>query len=215
MKKNRSGGKALMVIGVLLLLAAAALTVFNRSREMGAGQQSDAALRDLSAVIKESAEEKKTEESAPREELPEETEEAALPEEARTMPTVEMDGALYVGVLQIPALGLELPIINDWSNSNLYISPCRYTGSVNSGDLVIAGHNYDTHFGRLPNLTAGDDIYFVTVDGESYHYQVTSFETLEPTAVEYMTEGEYPLTLFTCTWGGRTRYTVRCDLRPE
>lgn len=26
-----------------------------------------------------------------------------------------------------------------------------------------------------------------------------------------MTSGDYPLTLFTCTYGGKSRITVRCD----
>lgn len=38
---------------------------------------------------------------------------------------------------------------------------------------------------------------------------------LQPTAVEEMTSGEWPLSLFTCTIGGKLRVTVRCDLIGE
>jgi sortase A len=41
---------------------------------------------------------------------------------------------------------------------------------------------------------------------------VAEVETLEPTAVEEMTNSGYALTLFTCTYGGQSRVTVRCDL---
>ena len=34
---------------------------------------------------------------------------------------------------------------------------------------------------------------------------------LRPTAVEEMTSGTFDLTLFTCTYGGRSRITVYCD----
>jgi len=36
-------------------------------------------------------------------------------------------------------------------------------------------------------------------------------ETLQPTAVEEMCSGDWDLTLFTCTLGGKFRVTVRCD----
>lgn len=35
-------------------------------------------------------------------------------------------------------------------------------------------------------------------------------ETLPETAVEEMRAGEWDLTLFTCTYDGRARVTVRC-----
>ena len=36
-------------------------------------------------------------------------------------------------------------------------------------------------------------------------------EILEPTMIEDLKAGNWDLTLFTCTLGGRTRVTVRCD----
>ena len=36
-------------------------------------------------------------------------------------------------------------------------------------------------------------------------------DILDHTAVEDMISGEYDLTLFTCTYGGENRVTVRCD----
>ena len=41
-------------------------------------------------------------------------------------------------------------------------------------------------------------------------YQVEAIDVLEATAVEEMVAGDYPLTLFTCTYGGKNRLTVRC-----
>jgi sortase A len=36
-------------------------------------------------------------------------------------------------------------------------------------------------------------------------------EILRPTAVEEMISGDWDLTLFTCTIGGATRVTIRCE----
>lgn len=53
------------------------------------------------------------------------------------------------------------------------------------------------------------------MDGESFAYEVSATEVVVPTAVEEVTSGEWPLTLFTCTIGGRTRVVVRCDWTEE
>ena len=52
---------------------------------------------------------------------------------------------------------------------------------------------------------------FTDVDGNVYNYEVAELETLQPAAVDEMKSGEWDLTLFTCTIGGQTRVTVRCD----
>ena len=72
-------------------------------------------------------------------------------------------------------------------------------------------HNYRQHFGRISDLKAGDSVIFTGVDGESILYSVVVLDVLLPTAVEDMTAGEYDLTLFTCTYGGQSRITLRCD----
>ena len=126
------------------------------------------------------------------------------------MPTVEVDGNRYIGRVTIPALGLELPVMSQWSYPNLKIAPCRYQGSAYTGDLIIAGHNYRTHFGPLKNLGGGDAVLFTDADGNQFRYTVAQVETLAKTAVEEMAAGDWDLTLFTCTLGGQTRVTVRC-----
>lgn len=127
------------------------------------------------------------------------------------MPTVEVDGNEYIGILRIPSLSLELPVMSQWSYRSLKISPCRYAGSAYSGGLVVAAHNYSSHFGRIKNLAPGDEITFTDVDGNVFEYAVAEIETLSPFATEEMTSGGWDLTLFTCTIGGASRVTVRCE----
>lgn len=109
-------------------------------------------------------------------------------------------------------LELELPVMAQWSYPGLRTAPGRYTGTLLGRDLVIAAHNYLHHFGRLNQLSIGDEVVFTDVRGQRFHYTVADLEILQPTAIEEMTAGEYDLTLFTCTYGGRTRFTVRCML---
>ena len=126
------------------------------------------------------------------------------------MPTKEIDGETYIGVVEIPSLELSLPVMSDWSYPQLKKAPCRYVGSVYSHDVVICGHNYDRHFGRLKDLAVGDEVRFTDMDGNEFSYTVEELEVLRPTAVEEMTVGDWELTLFTCTLDGKSRVAVRC-----
>ena len=103
--------------------------------------------------------------------------------------------------------------MSSWSYSKLRIAPCRYWGSVYDNSMVILGHNYLDHFGRLKSLELGDPIQFVDADGNIYRYEVVQQETLEKTDVDAMLDSPYDLTLFTCAHGGERRITVRARAR--
>ncbi|WP_330619096.1 hypothetical protein, partial [Extibacter sp. GGCC_0201] len=52
---------------------------------------------------------------------------------------------------------------------------------------------------------------FVDADGNEFSYAVAFTDVLGPTAVDEMKAADgWDLTLFTCTWGGASRVTVRC-----
>lgn len=126
------------------------------------------------------------------------------------MPTELVAGRLYIGTLAIPSLDLELPVLSEWNYENLQHAPCRYSGSVYAGSMVIAAHNYTAHFGRLGRLAYGDDVVFTDVRGNTFRYAVGSVETLSPESVEEMTQSDWDLTLFTCTLSSTSRITIRC-----
>ncbi len=127
------------------------------------------------------------------------------------MPTEEIDGYLYIGKVSIPALELELPVMDTWDYKRMKIAPCRYVGTAYRPGFVICAHNYTSHFGRLKNLSPGDSVIFTDVAGNEFSYEVMVVETLAPTAVEKMKSDDWDLTLFSCTIGGRARVTVRCN----
>ena len=128
------------------------------------------------------------------------------------MPTIRLMDDYYIGVLEIPSLDLVLPINETWSYLALKKTPCRYYGSAYTEDLVICAHNYSAHFGRLKSLKSGDEVIFTDANGNVFNYRVEICETLLPNSAEQMTDGEWDLSLFTCTQGGSFRVTVRCNL---
>ena len=136
-------------------------------------------------------------------------EESALTE----MATIKVDGYDCVGVLTVPVLKLELPVLTDWSYAKLKKAPCVYYGSYYETDFVIAAHNYKAHFGRLSELQTGDIVIFADVHGTAHYYEVVLLETLPPTATEEMITSGFDLSLYTCTPGGGNRVTVRCNIK--
>ena len=174
-------GRRLMALGAVLILCALGLTAYNHWDDRRAQRQAARMLEELKA---------------------------AEPAE-RGADTLTLDGAEWLGWLSIPSLELELPVQAEWSYPALKTSPCRYAGTPEAG-LVIAAHNYEQHFARLNLLTAGDTVEFTDVSGTARRYTVMQVETLAPTAVGEMTGGDWNLTLFTCTYSGQARVTVRC-----
>lgn len=196
---KRKAGKLLMTIGLLLIAAAFLLMVYNIWESKKAENMSEEILNQ----IKDGQDENVSSDDADEKPLYE-----IYPD--MEMPVLTIDGVDYIGILTVPSLGLELPVAGNWSYPNLRRSPCRYKGSAYSNDMIIAGHNYSRHFGGLKNLAIGEEISFRDVDGHIFQYQVDDIETIPGTAVEDMDAGEWDMTLFTCTYGGKSRVTIRC-----
>lgn len=198
-----------MIAGAVLMLAALSLFLYNRAEDAQAGRNAE----NLLAGVQSAMEEREMRNTSPAEaeavSLSEmkESDELLDPE----LPAVELDGYAYVGVIAIPNLELELPVMSEWDYERLRIAPCRQFGSSRTDDLVIAAHNYQSHFGNLFQLETGDTVTFTDMDGIENTYAVTSVETLGPTEVEAVQNSGHDLVLYTCTPGGATRVTVFCD----
>lgn len=185
-------GLASVVLGAVLVLAALALWAYNRREDAAAGAEAETAMQAVQEQI--------TQEPAP-------ADPAALDPE---MPVAEIDGHEYVGYVAIPSIELELPVMADWDYDKLKLAPCRQFGSSRMDDLVIAGHNYKTHFGKLDRVAVGDAVTFTDMDGIVNHYTVEKIETLDPTMVDQVENSGYALVLYTCTYSGQTRTTLFC-----
>lgn len=197
-----------MILGAVLIFGALFLFLHNQREEAAAGE---AVLEVLPQVVQQI---QINQQAHLLTEEPEQTMPIGNPEETQPVPemeTIEIDGNWYIGCLSIPSLGLELPVMADWSSDQLKIAPCRYAGSTYSDDLVIMAHNYVHHFGKLVHLSVGERVVFVDAAGQVTEYEVVALDVLKESDVEDMTAGEYDLTLFTCTFSGSSRTTIRCD----
>jgi len=124
---------------------------------------------------------------------------------------IEIGGHKYIGTVSVPSLEIELPIMADWSKSQLKESPCRYSGTILGGNLIICGHNYKTHFGRLGYANKGDLVIITDATGTDYRYKVASVSLINGDGVDEMKNNDgWDMTLFTCDYSGRHRVTLRC-----
>lgn len=178
-----------MIIGALLILSSLSLLVYNNFEDYQAGKNADSTMVLMKQKIIESKGVISTD----------------------SMPVVEIDGYEYIGYLNIPTLNVELPVMYEWDYDKLKKAPCRQTGSILTDDLVIAGHSYKRHFGSLAKLVPGDQIIFKNMNGEEYIYHVTLCETLKANQSEEMLHSKWDLTLYTCTYGGKNRITIRAN----
>lgn len=212
-------GNVCIMIGLLLLAAALCIVGYNICENRRAGKYSENYLEELVLSIPDDpvpeegrpvAYNSSGDTSAPEARLEYEFPDYVLNPEME-LPVKIVDNHGFVGVLRIPSLGIELPVCSEWNYNNLQIAPCLYNGTPYLGDFVICAHNFDIHFGNIKHLNYGDLITFTDIDGNVFRYIVEGIETLQPEAIEEMTESGWDLTLFTCTIGGRTRVTVRCS----
>ncbi|MCU6753246.1 sortase [Bovifimicola ammoniilytica] len=193
--KNKIG-KALIGIGVFLILAAFILVLYNFYREYNAKKKVEKYLPKLEKIIKDHSGGNNNADNE------------------KSSKTMNIDGMNFLGILSVPSKNLELPILADYSYELLDTAPCRYSGSYDSDDLVIGGHNYRSHFSKLKSIKNGEEIFFTSFNGTVYKYSVLRVEILEPTQIEDLINkqntDDWDLTLFTCTSSGAARCVIRC-----
>lgn len=217
--------KILVISGMLLIVSAIALCLNNLYDNNKAFEKSQTALSGLKNMIPEIPEEppetyvehlKEIEKNAGKSIIDEfEEEEKEKEIKSSEMTTLQLNGNYYCGYLTLDSLGLELPVLNEWSYPNLNIAPCRYEGKPQTNDFIIAAHNYNSHFGQIKYLSEGDEIVFTDCQGKKYRYSVIYTEYIDGYNVEQMSENKdssWNLTLFTCTLNGQSRVTIRAKL---
>ncbi len=189
-KKNVLLGRFCVLLGSVFVIGALLLFAYNQQRQRYAAKASEEMLTQVLQEIEQTVEMQKT----------------------QTHKTVTSCHE-YLGVLDLPTLGMILPVQADWSYEKLRSSPCVYFGSIEERNLVILGHNYRKHFNPIKRLHLGDEVILTDGSGNSFHYEVKELLVLEATEIDSMIDSEYDLSLFTCNYDGSARVTVRCMLK--
>ena len=179
----------MIVLGVVLLCLSLSLCIYNFSQNYYASQKSNDVVMQLEERIDNTSQ---------------------VQEPAKATNAI-IDGNQYMGYLSFPSLNLKLPVMEHWDYAKLKVSPCHYYGSVERGNFVVMAHNYASHFGKISKLNMDDKVFFTDLNGNVTEYQVVARDVLNPYSAKEVKNSGYPLTLFTCTYGGQSRVVVYCS----
>ena len=214
---RNKAGIAFAAVGAVLLLSALLLFVHNRAEAAAAAREAETLVASLEQQIAAPASTpEETENTEPEASPTPAAEETAAPgasptsaaetqtcsESAAYVDTSSLD---YLGILEIPALDVKLPVINTMSDALLEYGACRHFGSVETNDLVIAAHSYPQFFGYLGNLPGGSEVILTEMDGTEIRYTLTDMAKIAPDDAEAALNSGYDLVLYTCYDSGYGR----------
>ncbi len=97
----------------------------------------------------------------------------AVPEERRdnSMSVLSIDGADFVGIIEMPRYESALPVGADWGNLTKY--PRRFDGSIYNGTLQIGATTQKGQYDFYRDISVGDSVFFTDMEGNRFSYTVT------------------------------------------
>ena len=121
-----------------------------------------------------------------------------------------------VGIIEIPKINIEYPIINQTSDETMALSITKFWGNnVNDiGNFTMAGHNYfdGTMFSNTNKLNIEDTIKMTDLDGKTIEYKVFDKYIIDQNdvkCVQSVKENTREITLITCINGRNNRLVVK------
>lgn len=128
----------------------------------------------------------------------------------------QIQGHKVVGIIKIPKIELEYPILESTSKETLNLSITKFWGNqINEiGNVTLAGHNNlnGTMFGKTKKLEVGDIIELTDIQNVTLKYKVFKIYVIDPNDISCILpeqEGTREVTLITCTNGNKNRLIVK------
>lgn len=129
---------------------------------------------------------------------------------------LQMQGHKVIGIIKIPAIDLEYPIIDKTTKETMRISISKFSGGeINEiGNVALAGHNNysGTMFGKNKNLKIKDKIYLTDLTRRIIEYEIYNIFVTDPndtSILETEDKTKRELTLITCKNGRSERLIIK------
>lgn len=136
----------------------------------------------------------------------------------KTIEPIILENNSIIGIINIPKIKLEYPILSTTTKENMKTSITKFSGgNVNEiGNLALAGHNnYDnTMFGKNDELVIGDKIYLTDLQKNTVEYEINSIFVTNPNDVsilEAKDKNKREITLITCKNGNKSRLIIKAE----
>ena len=88
-----------------------------------------------------------------------------------TMPILQVDGANFVGILEMPKFASSLPVCSLWDDVSKY--PCRLRGSVYDRTIQIGATSQKGQYDFYREISVGDAVFFTDMEGNRFSYEIT------------------------------------------
>ena len=129
---------------------------------------------------------------------------------------LEYKGQKVIGLIKIPAIDLEYPILDKTTKLAMRTSISRfYGGEINqNGNVSLAGHNNysGTMFGKNKNLKLGNQVLLTDTKGKTIKYEIYDIFITDPddtTVLETKDSTIKEVTLITCKNGRSERLIIK------
>ena len=128
----------------------------------------------------------------------------------------EIEGYKVVGIINIPKINIEYPILEKTNKESLKLSITKFWGEkINQkGNVVLAGHNNlnNKMFGKIDRLENGDIIELTDSQMVTVKFQVFDKYVIDPNDIDCIfpiDENTREITLITCTNRDKNRLVVK------
>lgn len=152
-----------------------------------------------------------------KEEQPPEVIEPPSIEQPEQAPEVQEPAYYYIGILEIPKIGLKKGFVDPNSpynnvDANITIIPTSTLPDIDKGNFILAAHSgtgYISYFKNLYKLGLGDYAY-IYYNNIKYTYKIVDIykEPKTGSVAIYRDYNETVLTLITCTKNDETTQTI-------
>lgn len=129
---------------------------------------------------------------------------------------LKYQGYDVIGLIEIPAINLEYPILDKTTKATMRTSISRFSGGdINElGNVSLAGHNNysGTMFGKNKNLKLKDKVLLTNLAGVTIEYEIYDIFVTDPddtSILETKDETKREVTLITCKNGRSERLIIK------
>lgn len=118
------------------------------------------------------------------------------PHAVQEMPVYQIDGRDFSALIDVPLLGVTLPIYSTWDAGKITSFPCRFSGSVYDGSLIVGGSDQDGQFSFLEQISPGCLITITDMTGVEFSYVVERIERSRSAQADVLMDDASDLTVF-------------------
>lgn len=181
--------KSAVILGVLLVLIASGVLIFNLLITSSEQQDTAKMLQQIDAILPESS--------------------VGTLSDSQ-MPVLEIEGQDIVAVLEIPKFSLSLPVGSTWDAKKVSAYPRCFSGSAYDRTMVIGGSDHEAQLDCLTVVDIGDEVTITDMTGAVFTYEVQRVDRCNSADETALTDADSHLTLFVRDTYSLQYIIVRC-----